>query len=80
MPEITVSTETLQAQAAVNTHQYLVAAREGIDDVFGAGFAASPSIVGAYIQTCAADFAASCTLRAMEEIAAAIENKDSHGS
>jgi hypothetical protein len=32
-----------------------------------------------YIQTWAADFAASCTLRAMEEIAAAIENKDSHG-
>jgi hypothetical protein len=80
MPEITVSSETLQAQAAVNTHQYLVAAREGIDDVFGAGFAAkNPSIVGAYMQTCAADFAAGCTLRAMEEIAAAIENKDSHG-
>jgi hypothetical protein len=37
----------------VNTHQYLVAAREGIDDVFGAGLAAkNPSIVGACIQTC----------------------------
>ena len=49
--------ETLMRQAWMTAHEYTLHAKMCIDKIFGEGYAAKhPELVGAFIQTCAADF------------------------
>jgi hypothetical protein len=46
-------------QASMTAHDYMRAAKTEIDKVFGDGYATkNPALVGAFIQTCAADYGA----------------------
>jgi hypothetical protein len=48
----------LMKQAGMTAAEYMRAAMHEIDEAFGPGFAkANPALVGAYMQTAAADFA-----------------------
>jgi hypothetical protein len=62
-------------QAPMTAQTYLTEAIQIIDDKFGEGYAKShPAIVGAFIQTCAADYAACFTADHLEEIANALNS------
>jgi hypothetical protein len=59
----------LMRQASSTAHDYMHRAIHDIDEEFGEGFAkAQPSLVGAYMQTAAADFAACFQADQLEQI------------
>jgi hypothetical protein len=75
--EITASPDTLIRQASMTVHDYMRAAKTEIDKVFGDGYAAkNPGLVGAFIQTCAADYGAAIQAKilgcALHEVAASL--------
>jgi hypothetical protein len=75
--EITASGDTLMRQAMMTAADYLADAVRSIDAEFGAGYAKqNPALVAAYMQTAAADYAATVTaqqIRAgLEHIGAAL--------
>ena len=62
--EITASPDTLMRQASMSAHDYMRAAKTETDKVFGDGYAAkNPALVGAFIQTCAADYGAAISAK-----------------
>lgn len=66
--------DTLVCQAPTSAALYMRAAVDEIDATFGAGYAANnPALVAAFMQTCAADFAASSNARAIEALAFTVE-------
>jgi hypothetical protein len=70
MDKITASIETLVRQAPRTANEYLSTAIKEIDTSFGEGYAKThPELVGAYIQTCAIDFAAGSITSALQELA-----------
>jgi hypothetical protein len=70
MEKITASIKTLMRQAPMTTNEYLSAAIKEIDSNFGEGYAKThPELIGAYIQTCAIDFAAASVTSALQELA-----------
>ncbi len=60
--------DTLMKQAMMTAHDYMNHARFDIDEMFGDGFARNnPSLVAAYMQTAAIDFAATFGLQGIAE-------------
>lgn len=60
--------EYFMKQAAMTAHDYMLHAKEDIDKIFGEGFAAkNPSLVAAYMQTAALDFATMFGLQNVSE-------------
>jgi hypothetical protein len=65
--------DLLFRQASMTAHDYFHAAIHDIDEKFGDGYAKShPELVGAFMRTCAADFAATWTHDVLEEIESAL--------
>jgi hypothetical protein len=59
-----LTADDLMKQAMMTAHDYMSHARFDIDEMFGEGFArANPSLVAAYMQTAALDFAATFGLQ-----------------
>jgi hypothetical protein len=68
------SNETLMRQASATADEYLHKAVEGIDGVFGEGFAkAHPELIAAHMQTAALDFGASVIANALRSISTHIK-------
>ncbi len=65
--------ETLMEQAPMTVAGYLRAAIREIDSQFGDGYAASnPALVGAFVQACADDYAATTAVAGRQIIASDI--------
>jgi len=76
---VTAGFTELMRQAPETAKVYLLRAKQDIDSSFGEGFAQrNPALVGAYMQTAAADFSAASGQRvygsALDRIADALEN------
>lgn len=66
--QITASYEDLMRQACETAEKYMRYGRRSIDEEFGDGFAqAHPSLVAAFMQTAAADYAAAVSLKGAQE-------------
>jgi len=66
--------ELSMRQAGMRAHEYMIEAIRDIDGEFGEGFArAHPELVGAYMRTAAADFAATFQADRLEEIGDSLE-------
>lgn len=75
---MTSSPDTLVEQAILTTSKYLGAAAEFIDAQFGKGYAkAHPELIGAFVQTCALDFAACALSDCLSELAEAVGRAES---
>lgn len=77
---ITISADTMLRQAKMTAHDYMLAAKTDIDEIWGDGYAAQhPELVAAYMQTAAMDFGAGIIaqqIRAgLEEIATQISDQ-----
>jgi hypothetical protein len=73
-----ISSDTMMRQAKMTAHDYMLAAKSDIDDIWGEGYAKQhPELVGAYIQTAAMDFGANIIAQqvraGLEEIAEAVK-------
>ncbi|KGK24271.1 hypothetical protein [Pseudomonas plecoglossicida] len=73
---ITADYGTLMRQAGMTATDYMIDAVDAIDRQFGEGYAKKhPELVGAFIQTAAADFNAACLSVAIQEFAASLSSK-----
>ncbi|MBH3378359.1 hypothetical protein [Pseudomonas asiatica] len=65
---ITADYGTLLSQAGRTAEKYMDDAIDAIDKAFGEGYAKKhPDLVGAFMQTAAADFSAACVAIAIQE-------------
>ena len=66
---VTADFATLTRQAGMTADEYLGDAIQSIDARLGAGYAAKhPELIGAFMQTCAADFTAASIIIASQNI------------
>ena len=64
---------TLFKQAPMTAHDYMLAAKRDIDELFGQGYAIKhPELVAAYIQTCALDYGMSLIASKIDDIASSL--------
>ncbi|WP_339505194.1 hypothetical protein [Pseudomonas sp. RL_105y_Pfl2_101] len=72
---ITADYTTLMDQASMTANDYLFAAKEKIDRIFGEGYAAkNPELVAAFIKTAGQDFNAAILAVAIQEASSKIES------